>query len=93
MAPYFARHQRTIKLGPSTGADGLREAQLGAAWALGSHWTASASPAQIVLPTGVGKTLVMTLAPFLKPARRVLVVAPGRVLRDQLAAASPAWQT
>ncbi len=87
MAPYFARHQRTIKLGPSTGADGLREAQLGAAWALGSHWTASASPAQIVLPTGVGKTLVMTLAPFLKPARRVLVVAPGRVLRDQLAAA------
>lgn len=85
MAAYFARYQRTIKLGPSTGADGLREAQLGAAWALGAHWTASSSPAQIVLPTGVGKTLVMTLAPFLKPARRVLVVAPGRVLRDQLA--------
>jgi superfamily II DNA or RNA helicase len=82
--PYFHRHAPEIRLVLGSIASGLRKAQLGAAWALGSHWTISHAPAQIVLPTGTGKMLVMTLAPFLRRSRRVLVVAPGRVARDQL---------
>jgi superfamily II DNA or RNA helicase len=38
----------------------------------------------VVLPTGVGKTLVLTAAPFVARAKRVLVVAPSRVVREQL---------
>jgi superfamily II DNA or RNA helicase len=62
----------------------LREAQLGACGALLAHATVSDAPAQIVLPTGVGKSLVLTAAPYLLRARRALVVAPGRLVRDQL---------
>ena len=76
-----------MSLGERSIASGLRRAQLGAAWALGAHWTVNRTPAQIVLPTGSGKTLVMTLAPFLAPVRRVLVVAPSRIIRDQLSQA------
>jgi len=67
--------------------DTLRDAQRGAIWALGAHWTVSEEPAQVVLPTGVGKTLVLSAAPFLARAKRVLVVAPSRVVREQLAEA------
>jgi superfamily II DNA or RNA helicase len=87
VSPFFRDHAPRLSLGLPSLATGLREAQLGAGWALGAHWTYTRGPAQIVLPTGTGKTLVMTLAPFLKPCRRVLVVAPGRVVRDQLVAA------
>lgn len=62
----------------------LRKAQLGAMWGLASHAIRSQNPAQIVLPTGVGKTQVLVAAPYLLEARRVLVVAPSRLVRDQL---------
>jgi superfamily II DNA or RNA helicase len=45
----------------------------------------SDEPAQVVLPTGVGKTLVAVLAPYLLQAGRVLVVTPARIVRDQVA--------
>jgi superfamily II DNA or RNA helicase len=66
---------------------GLRRAQLGATWSLSAHGTISKEPALIVLPTGVGKTLVLCLAPFLLRARRVLVVTPGKLVRAQVATA------
>jgi superfamily II DNA or RNA helicase len=65
----------------------LRRAQLGAAWALCAHETVSRDPAIVVLPTGVGKTLVLNLAPFVLRSRRVLVVTPGRLVRSQVAEA------
>lgn len=65
----------------------LRQAQLGAAWALSAHSTAPREPALVVLPTGVGKTLVLCLAPFLYRSRRVLVVTPGTLVRSQVASA------
>jgi superfamily II DNA or RNA helicase len=80
---FFAGYADKLEF-DSAPAKGLRRAQQGAIWALGSHWTVSNEPAQIVLPTGVGKTLVMTAAPLLKRARRTLVIAPSRVVRDQL---------
>jgi superfamily II DNA or RNA helicase len=63
----------------------LREAQLGACGAVVAHVSRSEEPAQIVIPTGVGKSLVLTATPFLLRANKVLVVAPARLVRDQLA--------
>lgn len=56
---------------------GLREAQFGALAGLVAHSTVSGEPAQIVLPTGVGKTAVATLVPYVLQAGRALVVVPG----------------
>ena len=84
---FFQRHRPNLNLGWEQVDSGqLRRAQLGAAWALSAHATVSREPALLVLPTGVGKTLVACVAPFLLSPRRVLVIAPGRLVRDQLAA-------
>jgi superfamily II DNA or RNA helicase len=85
---YFRRHQREVVLGWSQDESGeLRKAQLGAAWALSAHGTVSREPALVVLPTGVGKTLLVCLAPFVLRARRTLVVTPGRLVRTQVTTA------
>jgi superfamily II DNA or RNA helicase len=63
----------------------LREAQRGALYAVAAHVTWSDAPAQVVLPTGVGKTLVACLLPYLLDAQRVLVVTPARIVKDQVA--------
>src|SRR5579884_2735265 len=84
---FFQRQRSNLNLGWEQVDNGqLRRAQLGAAWALAAHATVSREPALLVLPTGVGKTLVACVAPFLLSPRRVLVIAPGRLVRDQLAA-------
>jgi superfamily II DNA or RNA helicase len=63
----------------------LREAQVGALHAVAAHFSWSDDSAQIVLPTGVGKTVVATLLPYLlRTEQKVLVVAPARIVRDQL---------
>jgi superfamily II DNA or RNA helicase len=61
----------------------LRAPQHGAAMAVGAHFTARKEPAIVALPTGVGKTAIMTLLPYVLTATRVLVVVPTRVLREQ----------
>jgi superfamily II DNA or RNA helicase len=82
---YFADHHGALRLDWGLVDDGkLRRAQLGACWALAGHDARSSEPAQIILPTGAGKTLVLCAAPFLLRARRVLVIAPGRLVRRQL---------
>src|SRR4051794_37802899 len=86
MPSTFERHAGRVRLDRRlVDEEHLREAQLGAAGALIAHAAVSSEPAQIVLPTGVGKSLVLMLAPYLLRAQRVLVVAPGRLVRDQLA--------
>ena len=85
---YFRRHCSAVTLGWELVDSGqLRKAQLGAAWALSAHSTVSNGPGLVVLPTGVGKTLVLCLAPYLLRARRVLVVTPGRLVRAQVSVA------
>jgi replicative superfamily II helicase len=52
-----------------------------------AHWTLSErKPTLISIPTGTGKTAVTRAAPFLgaESARRVLVLAPARQIRQQL---------
>ena len=67
------------------GAPDLREAQRGALHAVAAHFAWSRDSAQVVLPTGVGKTLVATLLPYLMRPTRMLVVVPARIVRDQVA--------
>src|SRR5690348_2593488 len=86
MPDYFKATSRRPRLDPSlVEAEQLREAQLGACSAIVAHISSSDEPAQIVMPTGVGKSLVLTAAPFLVGAEKALVVAPARLVRDQLA--------
>lgn len=68
-------------------APGLRRAQLGAAWALGATFMSGRpTAAMAVLPTGTGKSAVLGLVPLLVPTERpVLIAAPNRLVRDQLA--------
>ncbi|HEU0037527.1 MAG TPA: DEAD/DEAH box helicase family protein [Kofleriaceae bacterium] len=81
----FARLANTVRL-PLGGGDapGLRAAQLAATHAICSHFWDRTRPALVVMPTGSGKTAVMMAASILLRSKRVLVVAPSRLLRDQL---------
>jgi superfamily II DNA or RNA helicase len=63
---------------------GLRAAQLAAVHAATGHFWGSSRPALVVMPTGSGKTAVMTAISILLRANRVLVVCPSRLLREQL---------
>jgi superfamily II DNA or RNA helicase len=51
---------------------------------LGDAAKSLVQPSLIVLPTGVGKTTVLCLAPFSCKARRVLVLAPNLTLKSAL---------
>ncbi|SDP35840.1 Superfamily II DNA or RNA helicase [Ralstonia sp. 25mfcol4.1] len=86
--PYFAENAKHLTLreghAPNTG---LRRGQVGALYALAAHIIERHDPALISLPTGYGKTAVLTAACFLAQARRVLVVTPTSTLRAQAARA------
>ncbi len=85
---YFARMNRRVNVSfAAVGPAGLREAQIGALMAIASHATSSDQPAQVVLPTGVGKTTVATLAPYVLGSSRALIVVPSKLVRSQIAAA------
>ncbi|MFI5590136.1 DEAD/DEAH box helicase [Amycolatopsis sp. NPDC051758] len=90
---YFEHHKTSLRLtipGPlrmvsqSQDSGTLRRAQLGAAFAVAAHFTSSQDAALVSMPTGSGKSAVMTLLPFLLGSKRILVVTPSRLLRDQL---------
>lgn len=70
---------------PDTVAEGLRPPQLGALHAVGAHWSISAQPATVVMPTGTGKTETMLsiLAAYVR--RPMLVAVPSDALRAQTA--------
>lgn len=65
--------------------DGLRPPQIGAIYAVQSHWTINEDPATVVLPTGVGKTETMMSVLVAERCPRLLVVVPTDALRTQIA--------
>ena len=67
------------------GVTGLRPPQLGAVYAAKSHFTISAEPATIVMPTGTGKTETMISILVAEKCERLLVTVPTDALRTQLA--------
>jgi len=64
---------------------GLRKAQLGAMHSVASHFTNNTVPALVVMPTGSGKSAVLTTVPYLLGATRALVITPSRLVREQIA--------
>lgn len=71
-----------LKIGDGTG---FRSAQLGAIHAAGSHFAMRTDPGIITMPTGSGKTAVLISTAFVLRATRVLILAPGRLVREQIA--------
>lgn len=73
---------------PITNADkpGLRNAQIGAIYAVASYATLNSKDAAvIVMPTGSGKTTVVMMAPYLLKKNKVLIVTPSAMVRNQIA--------
>ena len=64
---------------------GLRPPQLGALFSVGAHWSASSTPATIVMPTGTGKTETMLAVLAAHEITKLLVAVPSKALRDQTA--------
>lgn len=64
-------------------AQGYRSAQLGAIFAIKSHWTISNKPATVVMPTGTGKTEVMISVIVSEKRKKTLVIVPSNLLRKQ----------
>lgn len=83
---YFGDHYASFRypLQQGDGA-GFRPAQLGAIHAVAAHFSIRREPAVVTMPTGSGKTAVLIAAAFVLRASRVLIVAPGRLVREQIA--------
>ena len=62
---------------------GLRKAQLGAIFAIRAHWTTSALPATVVMPTGTGKTETMITTIIAEQCKKVFILVPSNLLRTQ----------
>lgn len=66
------------------GIYGLRTAQLGAIFAIKSHWTVSDEPATVVMPTGTGKTETMIATILSERCEKTLIIVPSKLLRKQI---------
>lgn len=64
---------------------GFREAQLGAIHAIAAHFVTREEPGIVTMPTGAGKTAVLIAAAFVLRAKRVLVITPSKLVREQIA--------
>jgi superfamily II DNA or RNA helicase len=83
---YFSENYSKISY-PFETADsrGLRNAQIGAIHAIASHFTIhDKEPAIVVMPTGAGKTAVLYLSAYVLQVNRVLVITPGKLVRNQI---------
>lgn len=84
MAPFFVMNKKKLKI-DSDQEMGFRKCQLGAIWATKSHFTKSEDPALISMPTGSGKTALMMALAFELKAKKILIITPSKVIRDQIA--------
>lgn len=84
---YFIKGYSAINLPPAQGSDsGLRRAQAGAAHSIAAYFSLPRTdPGIVVMPTGSGKTALISLAPFLLAAKRVLILTPSQLVRAQIA--------
>src|SRR6202000_2562624 len=70
----------------TTNFKGLRNAQIGAIHSIASYFTIHyKEPAIVVMPTGSGKTGVLFLSAFVLRSKRVLVITPSKLVRNQIA--------
>lgn len=73
------------KLSFPLGKPGFRPAQLAAIQSVTAHFFNSLTPAIVVMPTGSGKTTVAAALAFTLQAKRLLILTPSRLLREQVA--------
>jgi superfamily II DNA or RNA helicase len=66
-------------------SSGFRPAQLAAVQAATSHFFTHTEPAIISMPTGSGKTAVLTALCFTLRVHRALILTPSRLVREQIA--------
>ncbi|MGA9139201.1 MAG: DEAD/DEAH box helicase family protein, partial [Methanocella sp.] len=86
MDDYFKKQYVHIKYPKESNGIGLRKAQIGAIHAIASFFTLQNNKsAIIIMPTGSGKTAVITMSPYVLSATKVLVVTPSRMVRGQIA--------
>jgi superfamily II DNA or RNA helicase len=78
-------------VGKGANGESLRPAQVGALYALLSHWSLSSDVATVVLPTGTGKTETMLIASLADQAKRTLVIVPTVDLKNQIASKFATW--
>lgn len=71
--------------GGSDGKQGLYDNQIGAVGAAMAHFSVRSEPALITMPTGTGKTAVMVVLAYALQARKVLVITPSQLVREQIA--------
>lgn len=78
---YFIEHKKNIDFFHKN----LREAQRGAIGSIASHFSIdNGTPGIVVMPTGVGKTAVLALTPFLLESQSVLVITSTALVRSQV---------
>jgi len=83
---YFKQNYGSVRLPFKTDANpGLRYPQIAAVHALAAHILSRREPGIVSMPTGTGKTAVLMLTPFFARARRVLVLTPSQLVRNQIA--------
>lgn len=83
---YFQENYQYFKY-PLLDADnpvGFRKAQLGAIHSAAGHFANRVEPAIITMPTGSGKTAVLISCAFVLQAKRVLILTPSRLVREQI---------
>lgn len=83
---YFESNYDKLKFVHGTAKQpGLRSAQIGAVYAVAAHFSISKDPAVVVMPTGSGKSAVIMADCYLLRSKRVLILTPSKLLRDQIA--------
>ena len=78
---FFLKHSAAFNVLAGT----LRECQIGGFCAARAHFSTMTEPCLISMPTGSGKTGLMMALSFGFKARRVLVISPAMILRQQIA--------
>ncbi|ARV14129.1 DEAD/DEAH box helicase [Polaribacter sp. SA4-12] len=81
---FFIDNKQQFNLEVDRDKIGFRKCQLGAVWAVKSHYTKSKSPALISMPTGSGKTALMIALCFELKTKKVLIITPSVVIRKQI---------
>jgi superfamily II DNA or RNA helicase len=85
---YFAHYYSKLSfpIEENETSRGFRPAQLAAIQAVSTHlYSQPEQPAIVVMPTGSGKTTVLMALAFALRAKRVLILTPSRLVREQIA--------
>ena len=67
------------------GKQNLYDNQIAAVGAVIAHFSTKIQPALVTMPTGTGKTAVMILLSYALKGKKVLVITPSQLVREQIA--------